>query len=133
MTENVWHTPRNIYVKSKNSQRKWKFQTGAENSQVDYVPDFGAVQFFRWKGYWLEVSRLHNGVTYHPHMGEFEPLTHPGHSNNASLALRSVVFAMDVVFKHPMACNFSFSVYTRNISVLFAFVEDCRLKYLENT
>ena len=101
MTENVWRTPRNIYVKSKNSRRKRRFQTGAENSQVDYVPDFGPVQFFRWKGYWLEVSRLRN----HSHMEEFEPLRHSGHSNNASITLRSVSI-MDVVFNHPMACNF---------------------------
>lgn len=111
MTENVWHTPRNIYVKAKNSQRKWKFQTGVEDSPVDYVPDFGTVQFFRWKGYWLDVSRLHAGIPYQADMGEFEPPAAPvGYSPDASISLRSAKFLI-------VTCKASilnlFSAFTR--------------------
>ncbi|KAF8505057.1 P-loop containing nucleoside triphosphate hydrolase protein [Gautieria morchelliformis] len=112
MTEDVWHTPRKFSIKgNRNSQRKWKLRTNVEDSQVDYVPDFGAVHFFRWKGYWLEVSRLSAGVPYMEASDrhEFEDTELCIH---ASIAL---------------------SIYTRDKSVLFAFVEECRLKYLENT
>jgi mitochondrial chaperone BCS1 len=130
MTEQVWQTPRTIYVKSKNSQRKWKFPSDTENSQVDYVPNFGAVQFFRWKGYWLDVSRLQAGVPYEPQMGEFEQTLSDGPPQSTSIALRSVAFRTEA-FRLSIL-NY-FSIYTRDMSVLFAFVEECRLKYLENT
>ena len=58
ITENIWRTPRTVFVKTKNNKRKWKIPTDAEDERVDFIPEYGYVQFFRWRGYWLEVSRL---------------------------------------------------------------------------
>lgn len=96
MTEQVWQTPRNIYVKSKNSQRKWKLPTDTENRQVDYVPDFGAVQFFCWRGYWLDVSRLQEGFRYEPYMGDFEQALPIGPPSGNSIALKLVNFRLKI-------------------------------------
>ncbi|KAF8506407.1 P-loop containing nucleoside triphosphate hydrolase protein [Hysterangium stoloniferum] len=108
MKESVWRKPHNIFVMSKNSQRKWKFQT--EKGEVDYVPNYGPVQFFRWKGYWMEISQ--DGFTYLPSSGEYEPIHRGGRYGVTILSL---------------------SIYTRDISVLFDFVEECRKKYTENS
>lgn len=86
MKEKVWDKPRGIYVKSKNLRRKWKFQT--TSGTVDYVPHYGPIQIFRWKGYWVEITRTRFGVPYHPNQGEFEPIQ--GGESDAALTLRSV-------------------------------------------
>jgi len=60
----------------------------------------------------MEISRFQDGVTYLPSSGEFEPV-HRGDRRDAA--------------------TLSLSIYTRDFSVLFDFVEECRKKYAENT
>jgi len=81
-------------------------QMGTENSHVDYVPDFGAVHFFRWKGYWLQVSRLHDGDF---NRGNSEPVFR--HPKDTAITLRSVA-GINVMFERLMVFNF-FSAFTR--------------------
>ncbi|KAF8505056.1 P-loop containing nucleoside triphosphate hydrolase protein [Gautieria morchelliformis] len=105
--ENIWSTPRNMWVRMKSNKRKWKLQTGTENDQVDFIPEYGSVQFFRWRGYWLEVSRLKTQV---------DP------------TMRYIQDRAD-----SRGWFISLTIFTLDVSVLYAFVEECRLKYAEDT
>jgi hypothetical protein len=35
----------------------------AVEGNADYVPSFGAPQLFRWKGHWIEITRLKDSQT----------------------------------------------------------------------
>ena len=75
--ENVWKNSRDFIVTARSSKRKWAVTSGRNMDQytqiysdeylgpgaaiegnADYVPSFGAPQLFRWKGHWVEITRL---------------------------------------------------------------------------
>ncbi|KAF7979724.1 hypothetical protein HWV62_41082 [Athelia sp. TMB] len=56
----VWKVSREFIVTAKSSKRKWAVTSGpgaAIRGNAEYVPSFGAPQLFRWKGYWVEITR----------------------------------------------------------------------------
>ncbi|KAF8581531.1 P-loop containing nucleoside triphosphate hydrolase protein [Ramaria rubella] len=115
--EEIWCTPKDFVVETRSSQRKWKIDTSPEYTNVDYVPVHGSAQFFRWKGYLLEVSSGMQGgvhINQPPNLNP-TPIPYPVTQNgfgNSSLFL---------------------TIYTLDTSVLFSFVEECRQKYTETT
>jgi hypothetical protein len=88
------------------------------------VPHYGPVQFFRWKGYWMEVSRLQDDMTYPPSMGDFESIhsrSRHSHVNVITLSLRSAWLlplvwpVSDLHLQHLYAGDFSSIRFRRRV------------------
>ncbi|KAF8656120.1 hypothetical protein AX16_002758 [Volvariella volvacea WC 439] len=57
---NVWKQTRDFRVHLKTLKRRWAINT--ENAPADYVPMYERPRLFRWKGYWIEISRTQNAA-----------------------------------------------------------------------
>ncbi|KAJ3746215.1 P-loop containing nucleoside triphosphate hydrolase protein [Lentinula detonsa] len=105
--QEVWRRAREFEVSTKSSSRKWGIATGRTSEIVQYVPTYARPQIFRWKGYWLEITRAKAET-------DFGPFGHP-------------------VFGHPPGAlsTMFVTVYTLDMSVMSAIVEEARQRYVE--
>ncbi|KAF8506405.1 P-loop containing nucleoside triphosphate hydrolase protein [Hysterangium stoloniferum] len=115
--EKIWRTPYDFVVESRSSRRKWKLETEPSpgehtETHVDYVPSYTITQFFRWKGYFLEVTQPYSAA---PPM-----YTNDGYDAGPFTSNR---------IPHSLFLK----IYTRRKSALFEFVEECRLRYMESS
>ncbi|TFK34722.1 P-loop containing nucleoside triphosphate hydrolase protein [Crucibulum laeve] len=63
--EKIWNRSRSFRVVARSSRREWgvKARPDTDNGgSAEYVPIYDEEQLFRWRGYWVEISR-----TTHPH------------------------------------------------------------------
>ncbi|KAF5329659.1 hypothetical protein D9619_009197 [Psilocybe cf. subviscida] len=106
--EKVWSRSREFRVTASSSARKWNVNvndtdaTVGRAGHVDYVPTYQEAQLFKWRGYWVEIRRNKGQLTYNPAMGQ------------------QVVSSMYL------------TIYTRDMSVLSALVDDARERYLKS-
>ncbi|KAJ3867154.1 P-loop containing nucleoside triphosphate hydrolase protein [Lentinula novae-zelandiae] len=110
--QEVWRRAYDFRVSAKSSTRKWGISslvTGessiVESESVEYVPTYSQPQLFRWRGYWLEIMRSKS-------QNEIFILPHPQSSGLESIFI---------------------SVYTLDMSVLSAIIEEARQRYVEVT
>jgi chaperone BCS1 len=72
--EGLWKRTKDFDVSLKSSQRKWAVsmfdEVGAKQS-ADYVPKWLKPVLFRWKGHWVDVSRLDGGTSVRGAPGGF--------------------------------------------------------------
>ncbi|KAH7868898.1 P-loop containing nucleoside triphosphate hydrolase protein [Lentinula edodes] len=111
--QEVWRRAYDFQVSAKSSTRKWGISspvTGessiVKSESVEYVPTYSQPQLFRWRGYWLEImrSKPQNEISF--------------------------------ILPHPQSSGFEsifISVYTLDMSVLSAIIEEARQRYVEVT
>ncbi|KAF8506402.1 mitochondrial chaperone BCS1 [Hysterangium stoloniferum] len=112
--EKIWNTPRDFFIERRSSEKKWKvFQDDLEheNPHIDYVPSYRVNEFFRWRGYIMEVTHKK------PPRGPRSPDRYQDIDEMATY--------------DAMPASLTITIYTRNSKVLFDFVENARLKHLE--
>ncbi|KAJ4490558.1 P-loop containing nucleoside triphosphate hydrolase protein [Lentinula aciculospora] len=105
--QQVWKRACDFQVSAKSSARKWGINSGiaVKSHSVDYVPTYALPQLFRWQGYWLEIMRpksQNNTLFAHPELGQLT-------------GLESIFI----------------TVYTLDMSVLSAIVEQAHQRYIE--
>ncbi|KAF8829977.1 hypothetical protein HHX47_DHR2000296 [Lentinula edodes] len=111
--QKVWRRAYDFQVSAKSSTRKWGISslvTGessiVKSESVEYVPTYSQPQLFRWRGYWLEIMR-----------------SKPQNEN-------------PFIPRHPQSPGLEsifITVYTLDMSVLSAIVEEARQRYVEVT
>ncbi|KAJ3724215.1 P-loop containing nucleoside triphosphate hydrolase protein [Lentinula guzmanii] len=104
--QEVWRRAREFEVSTKSSSRKWGITTGRTSEFVQYVPTYARPQIFRWNGHWLEITRA-------------KPETHFG------------LFGQPVLGHPPGLSTMFVTVYTLDMSVMSAIVEEARKRYVE--
>ncbi|KAK7052752.1 P-loop containing nucleoside triphosphate hydrolase protein [Favolaschia claudopus] len=103
--ENVWRRSQEFTVTATNSRRKWSVKTWLDpkvEGNAEYVPTYQAPQLFRWKGHWVEIKRSKEGDT------------------------RMNPFAL-----HSTVATIYLTIYTLDLKLLSALVEDARARYVE--
>lgn len=93
----------------------------AVEGNADYVPSFGAPQLFRWHGYWVEITRFK----------ESQVAPYGNYRSFASLQLMSVIW--EYYTSSLQLIVILNSIYTREMTVLSALVEEARLRYNETS
>ncbi|KIJ34810.1 hypothetical protein M422DRAFT_262996 [Sphaerobolus stellatus SS14] len=117
---NVWRMPHDFTVESKSTRRKWRVEGSTQEAHVDYVPSYTVSQFFRWRGYIVEVTQPHTAMPAgYPGMWAPPDMDYDDHQYNSRRA------------RHPGVLTLK--LYTRNQKALFRFVEHCRLTYQETS
>ncbi|KAJ7662552.1 P-loop containing nucleoside triphosphate hydrolase protein [Mycena polygramma] len=103
--EGVWKRSCDFVVSATNSRRKWSIKTWADpkvQGNAEYVPTYQQPQLFRWRGHWVEIKRSKEGEARFTPLGTFQPV--------------SSIFL---------------TIYTLDMSLLSAMVEDARTRYVE--
>ncbi|KAJ3851015.1 P-loop containing nucleoside triphosphate hydrolase protein [Lentinula lateritia] len=111
--QKVWRRAYDFQVSAKSSTRKWGISSLVigessivKSESVEYVPTYSQPQLFRWRGYWLEIMR-----------------SKPQNEN-------------PFIPRHPQSSGLEsifITVYTLDMSVLSAIVEEARQRYVEVT
>ncbi|KAJ3761276.1 P-loop containing nucleoside triphosphate hydrolase protein [Lentinula raphanica] len=104
--EEVWQCACDFRVSSKNSSRKWGISAGKISELVEYVPTYLCPQLFRWRGYWVEISRVQEDSG-----GPF------GHSSPG--------------LHYPTVSTMYLTIYTLDMSAMSAIIEEAHQRYLE--
>ncbi|KAJ3773269.1 P-loop containing nucleoside triphosphate hydrolase protein [Lentinula raphanica] len=104
--EEVWRRACDFRVSSKNSSRKWGISAGKISELVEYVPTYLRPQLFRWRGYWVEISRVQEDSG-----GPF------GHSSPG--------------LHYPTVSTMYLTIYTLDMSAMSAIIEEAHQRYLE--
>ncbi|PPQ68243.1 hypothetical protein CVT25_005312 [Psilocybe cyanescens] len=108
--EQVWTRSRQFRVNASSSLRQWSVSLtsilkpgGHVDEHAEYVPTYDEPQLFRWRGYWAEIRR--------------------GGSNKKQREFDNI--GMD-----NSQGKLSLTLYTRNMGVLSALVDDARQRYV---
>ncbi|KAJ3730827.1 hypothetical protein C8R42DRAFT_637477 [Lentinula raphanica] len=101
--EEVWRRACDFRVSSKNSSQKWGISAGKISELVEYVPTYLRPQLFRWRGYWVEISRVQEDSG-----GPF------GHSSPG--------------LHYPTVSTI---IYTLDMSAMSAIIEEAHQRYLD--
>ncbi|KAJ3730831.1 P-loop containing nucleoside triphosphate hydrolase protein [Lentinula raphanica] len=108
--ENVWRRAREFSVSSRSSSRKWGIAIGKISELVEYVPTYIRPQIFRWKGHWVEISRVRE--------------------NNNGLLFRGGMNSVVPPFPQGNTSTMIVTVYTLDMSVMSAIIEEAHRLYL---
>lgn len=86
----------------------------AIDGNIDYVPSFNAPQLFRWQGHWVEITKVAT------------------HEIENSCASSSSCQSLEIahIFQTDRDVH---SIYTREMMVLSALVEEARQRYNETS
>jgi mitochondrial chaperone BCS1 len=133
--EKIWKRTRDFKVTAHNSRRKWGIKPGADagidvEENADYVPTYEMPQIFRWRGHWVEVRRDKGFVSAGPGMP-------PGGGGSIYLrydlkiASKSLFTDSGVLSTRVLTYILGHSIYSLNMAVLSALVEDARQRYIE--
>ncbi|KAJ6462245.1 P-loop containing nucleoside triphosphate hydrolase protein [Mycena vitilis] len=103
--EGVWERSRDFAVTATNSRRKWSIKKWADpkvQGNAEYTPTYQQPQLFRWRGHWVEIQRPKVGEPRFTPFGKFQSV--------------SSIFL---------------TIYTQDMSLLSAMIEDARTRYVE--
>ncbi|KAJ6454711.1 P-loop containing nucleoside triphosphate hydrolase protein [Mycena vitilis] len=103
--EGVWKRSRDFAVSATNSRRKWSIKTWSDpkvQGNAEYTPTYQQPQLFRWHGHWVEIQRPKVGEPRFTPFGKFQSV--------------SSIFL---------------TIYTQDMSLLSAMIEDARTRYVE--
>ncbi|KAJ3575199.1 hypothetical protein NP233_g1251 [Leucocoprinus birnbaumii] len=107
--QQVWRRSWNFKISAKTLQRKngvesTEISKGHNSENAEYVPTYQRPQLFRWKGYWVEVSKS---------------ISIPSYDYQAERTVSTSTIYL--------------TVYTRDVSAISALVEHARAEYMERS